>query len=263
MRVYVVTDMEGLCGVTEWSQVMIDHNSSLYQESRRLLTEEVNACVAGCMAGGATEVHVLDGHGGGFNFIPELLHPDGIYITGPNRPTPGAGLDDNFDCGILLAFHAMNGVQDAVLHHTQSHIGELKYWYNGVESGELAQSSLIMGHYNIPVVMATGDKRLCEEARRFLGEEIVTIQVKDGLSRTSCLTLSPLKARQLIHDGAKEAMGRVSRCKPYKTDLPICGRLQSVDPAFINRIIANGLSTKIDDFTVEREIPDATGIYYF
>lgn len=50
----------------------------LFEEGRRLYTEEVNAAVRGARAGGATEVVVVDCHGAGkaWNFnslVPELL----------------------------------------------------------------------------------------------------------------------------------------------------------------------------------------------
>jgi D-aminopeptidase len=157
----------------------------------------------------------------------------------------------------------MNGVQDAVLHHTQSHIGELKYWYNDVECGEIAQSSLVLGHFDAPVVMATGCNRACEEARRFLGEEIVTVEVKEGLSRTSCRMIAPPAARELIHAGAAEAMGRVAQCRPLKYDLPIRGRLRIENKETVDQYAANGNSRRVDDLTLEREFASALEIYYF
>ena len=52
--------------------------SPMYEESRRLYTEEINAAVRGAKAAGATEIVVMDCHGAGeewtFNsLIPELL----------------------------------------------------------------------------------------------------------------------------------------------------------------------------------------------
>lgn len=262
MRIHVCTDLEGISGITCWEQTR-DRDNPLYQEARRLLTEEINACVEGCLAGGASEVTVSDGHGGGFNIIPEDLHPAARCVTGPGRPRPGCGMEDGADGLILLGYHAMNGVEDAVLHHTQSSQGENKYWYNGVECGEIVQSSLVAGHYGIPPIMCTGDLRACEEARRFLGEEIVTVVVKEGYSRTSCRMLAPRKARGLIRDGAKEAMSVIGRCKPFTMDLPITARLRLKDKEAVDRMAQSGLSQRIDDFTLERVIEDPRDVYRF
>ncbi len=76
MRVFVVSDMEGVAGITKWKQV--SGGESLYEEGRRLYTEEINAAVRGAAAAGADEIVVMDCHGAGqgwtFNsLIPDLL----------------------------------------------------------------------------------------------------------------------------------------------------------------------------------------------
>ena len=93
-------------------------------------------------AGGAGEIVILDGHGSGA-VVPELMEPGARYITGRPRPGPLTDLDARFDGVVMLACHAMKGAADGVLNHTQSSKGENRYWYNGVESGELAQYGAI------------------------------------------------------------------------------------------------------------------------
>lgn len=262
MKIFICTDLEGIGGITCFDQTR-DKTNLLYQEARHLLTQEVNACVQGCLDGGATDIIVRDGHGGGFNFFVEDLHPAARYITGPGRPRPDNGMDSTIDGLILLGYHAMNGTEDGVLHHTQSSLGENKYWYNGVESGELVQTSLVAGYHDIPPIMCSGDLRCCEEARRFLGDEIVTVVVKEGFSRTSSIMYAPAKSRELVREGARKAMAVIPRCRPYKLPLPITGRLQLKDKEAIDRIVEKGLSRRIDDFTVERVFDDPRDVYRF
>jgi len=74
----VISDMEGVAGVVKWEQV--DGGESLFEEARKLYTEEINAAVRGAKAAGATEIVVMDCHGAGkgwtFNsLVPELLDP--------------------------------------------------------------------------------------------------------------------------------------------------------------------------------------------
>jgi D-amino peptidase len=113
------------------------------------------------------------------------MHPGATYITG--KPRPGAGnltdLDETFDGMVMIGFHAMMGTPDGVLNHTQSSKSENRYWYNGVESGELAQNALIAGHFNVPLIMVTGDEATCREAHQFFGEDIVTVATKKGFAR--------------------------------------------------------------------------------
>lgn len=222
MRLCLSTDLEGISGVCHFGQTK-DRESPLYQEARHLLMGDIHACVQGCLEGGATEVVVRDGHGGGFNILPEELHPEALCLTGVNRPR-NAGWDLEFHAAILLGYHAMNGVETGVLHHTQSSATESKYWYNNRECGEIAQSALILGHYGVPVVMVTGDDACCAEAREFLGNDLVTVSTKKGYAREAALLVAPKRARELIREGAREAMSRVDRCRPFTMDLPIHGK---------------------------------------
>lgn len=104
--------------------------------------------------------------------------------------TSPPGLDDSFDGLIQLGAHAMMGTPDGVLAHTQSSRSENRYWYNGVESGELAQCAAIAGHYGIPTIMVTGDQA-CREATKFFGPHCVTVAVKRGITREAAELYTP------------------------------------------------------------------------
>jgi len=123
----------------------------------------------------------------------------------------------------------MNGTPDGVLHHTQSSLAECKYFYDGVERGELYQSAVIAGHFNVPVILVTGDEATCREARDLFGEELPTVAVKKGLSREAAILLSPDDARALLVEGAKEAVKALPRLKPYKINLPVRLRKKWID----------------------------------
>ena len=76
MRILIMTDMEGVSGIVAWDQVT--GGKPMYEEGRRLYTEEINAAVRGARAAGAEEIVVVDCHGAGgdwtFNsLVPELL----------------------------------------------------------------------------------------------------------------------------------------------------------------------------------------------
>src|SRR5438034_7544840 len=59
----IVTDMEGVGGVNSADEQLLP-GQRRYDESRRLLTGELNAAVAGALEAGATEIVVWDGHDG-------------------------------------------------------------------------------------------------------------------------------------------------------------------------------------------------------
>ena len=63
MRVHIISDMEGVSGIVKWEQTT--GGEKMYDEGRRLYTEEINAAVRGAKAAGANEIVVMDCHGAG------------------------------------------------------------------------------------------------------------------------------------------------------------------------------------------------------
>jgi D-amino peptidase len=226
VKVYIGTDLEGISGVTTFEQTR-DSDGPLYQSARHLLMGDINAAVEGCFAGGASEVFVVDGHGRPLNVIPEEMHPGARFICGRGFG-PAPELDETFDCAMLVGYHAMAYTEDGVLCHTQSSRADSRYWYNDREFGEIGQEAMVLGHFGIPIVLVTGDEAACREAREFLGENIVTVPVKKGYSRESCLMVPPPRAHELIRAGARGAMGRVQLCTPFKMELPVRGRYDTL-----------------------------------
>jgi hypothetical protein len=84
MRIYVMVDAEGLCGIHLRSQVMPD--GERYGELRRLMTDEINHVVKALKDAGASRVLVRDAHAAGNNVLWSQLTDlaDG-YIMG-NSP---------------------------------------------------------------------------------------------------------------------------------------------------------------------------------
>lgn len=232
IKIYVNTDLEGISGVFKFDQTR-EKDTPLNIQACEYFMGDLAAVVRGLKDGGATEIVVLDGHGSQV-VIPHLMEPGAKYITG--KPRPGAGnlstLDSSFAGMVMVGFHAMMGTPDGVLNHTQSSKTENRYWYNGVESGELAQNALIAGYYRVPVIMVTGDEATTREARKFFGEEIITVATKKGLSRESAILYPFEETRNALYEGAKKSVGVISRCKPYKIDTPIKIKMQylNLDP---------------------------------
>jgi D-amino peptidase len=87
VRIHVISDLEGVSGVVKPGQT--GGGEPMYEEARRLYTEEINAAVRGAKAAGATEIVVMDCHGAGkewsFNsLVPELLEPDCEFVVQEN-----------------------------------------------------------------------------------------------------------------------------------------------------------------------------------
>ena len=72
--------------------------------------------------------------------------------------------------------------------------------YNGVESGELAQNAAIAGYYGVPAIMVNGDEATCREAKKFFGDNCVTVAVKRGLAREAAVLYPFEETRKALYD---------------------------------------------------------------
>ncbi|MHB1037356.1 MAG: M55 family metallopeptidase [Pirellulales bacterium] len=222
-RIYIMTDLEGASGVYQFAQTR--EPGPLGEKAKEYLMGDIAAVVRGLRAAHVAEIVVIDGHGSQA-FVPHLMEPGAKYVTGKPRPGPLTGLDDSFAGMIQLGAHAMMGTPDGVLCHTQSSRPENRYWYNGVESGELAQCAAVAGHFGVPTIMVTGDEATCREAGKFFGPDCVTVAVKRGITRESAALYPFRETRKALFDGARRAVEAISRCKPYKLSLPIQAKKQ-------------------------------------
>ncbi len=211
MRIFIMTDLEGISGISRKEQV---DNSERYALER--LMADVNAAIRGAFDGGADEVLIEDGHGGGNNFIKELLDPRAVQVG--NAGT-GVTAMTTVDAMLQIGAHAMSGTLNAFLDHTQSSMTWHDYYVNGKRCGEIAQEAIYAGAFGVPVVMVSGDLTACTEARQFLGN-IRTAVVKYAVCRNEAECVPEEEAERLIYEAAKAAMGRIGEIKPYRVILP-------------------------------------------
>ncbi len=218
MRVLIMADMEGVSGIIKWDQV--NGGAPQYEHGRRLYTEEINAAVRGAKAAGATEIVAVDCHGAGgdwtFNsFLPELLDPDCEWVAGHPWSRYTEMLEQGCDACLLVGMHARNNTPDGVLCHTISTILWRNLWFNEDLVGECGINAALCGHYGVPVALVTGDEAVIRECREYLGPGFTGVVVKRGLTRFSARQIPPVRARQMIEDGAKHALQNLSAVKPY------------------------------------------------
>ncbi|MEM3424862.1 MAG: M55 family metallopeptidase [Thermoproteota archaeon] len=217
MKVWIMTDLEGVAGVFSFDE-HASPKGRWYDLSRKLLTQEVNAAVEGALEQGAKEVLVVDGHGwGGVNI--EELNPEVRLLSGRPLLLPW-GLDKGFDAAFMIGQHAMAGVENAHLSHTESHTAIQNVWINGVKAGEIAIVAAVAGYFDVPLVLVTGDKAACLEAESLV-PGLETVAVKEGLSHGAAVSVTPVKARIMIKKGAMNALARASSIPPYKVKKPV------------------------------------------
>lgn len=223
MRVHVISDIEGVAGIVKWGQTGGD--SPLYQEARRLYTEEINAAVRGAKAAGATEIVVMDCHGAGGDYtfnslLPELLHPDCEFVVQQHWTEYTAFLEAGCDAALFVGMHAMAGTPDGVLSHTVSGQAWQSLRFNGALVGETGINAALCGRWGCPVLLVTGDRAVCREARGLLGDGLATVEVKQGLGRFSARSVTAARARTLIEEGATRALKDLHAVAPYDPGRP-------------------------------------------
>ena len=218
VRVYVMTDMEGVAGVVS-STDYCSPESRYYEVGRTLTTLETNAAIEGALEAGATEFLVVDGHGHGA-IDPQQLHPAARLLTGRPMGYP-FGCDRSFDAAFVVGQHAKANTDGGHLAHSGS-FGTQDHVLNGRSLGELGINLLFASYFGVPTVLVTGDQACCEEAVDLV-PETETVAVKEGLKRGApagltaeearryngaAIHLHPQVARQRIREGARRAIER-------------------------------------------------------
>ena len=220
MKIYILTDMEGVGGVINQGQTFSD--GSGYEQAREWLTLEVNEAVKGAIDGGATEILVLDSHGVNMtrNFRWDMLHPGARYIQGGPRRDYVHLLDESFDGLFQIGVHAMAGTPGAVLEHTMSSGSWVEMRINGELMGEIGLSAAAAGVFDVPFVMASGDDKACAEAQT-VSPHVEFAVVKEGISRHAAVLKPMPVVHELIRDAARAAMGRLKTIQPFKLESPV------------------------------------------
>ena len=223
MRVHVISDIEGVAGIVKWGQAGGD--LPLYQEARRLYTEEINAAVRGAKAAGATEIVVMDCHGAGGDYtfnslLPDLLDPACEFVVQSEWTEYTEFLEQGCDAALFVGMHAMAGTPDGVLSHTVSGQAWQALRFNGTLVGETGINAALCGQWGCPVLLVTGDRAVCREATALLGGGLTTVEVKQGLGRFSARSLTATRAREVIEEGARQALRDLGAVPPYDPGRP-------------------------------------------
>src|SRR5437764_14253224 len=233
MRVLIMSDMEGVSGIVVWDQV--NAGAPMFEEGRRLYTEEINAAVGGAKAAGATEIVVVDCHGAGGDYtfnslLPDLLDPYCEFVVQNEWTEYTDFLEQGCDAALFVGMHAMAGTPDGVLSHTVSGQAWQSLRFNGTPVGETGINTALCGNWGCPVLLVTGDRAVCREARELLGETLTTVEVKVGLGRFSARNVPAVRARELIEDGAKRALQDLGAVRPYDPGRPSEIRVDFTSP---------------------------------
>ena len=209
--VYIIGDMEGLASVVRNAVEMRpgyrggdDRQHLAY---RNVLTDEINAAIAGARAAGATQFVVNDGHGGTLfrNVIPERLDTAALLIRGYPKPiVMETGLNPEVDAIFMIGAHANAGTRGVIAHAFAFD----SFTINGRVLNESGIAAFLGGSMGVPFALTAGDDILAAETRQMLGP-IETAVTKIATGGSAAVGYSPAAVQRSIRDAAFRAVRRV------------------------------------------------------
>lgn len=263
MKILIAADMEGVTGVVHWNQVMPSHPE--YARFCSLMTADVNAAIRGAFAGGATGVSVTDGHNNSRNILIEELDPRAALNSGTPMPLSMVhGVDQGVDGVMYVGYHARIGAKDAILDHTWSDERVCNLWINGRLFGEAALNGAVCGHFNVPVIMVSGDQTVCAEAQDVFGD-VETAVVKKAVGRMAAECYPPAVTEKLIEGAAENAVKRLFAKQtpaPFKVEAPIKMALEFVQSEMADKAMIMPGAQRLQERKVQYIADDMVAIYY-
>ena len=229
--IFIAADIEGITGYVNWPEKPPEETWS-----REQMTAEVNAAIKGALKGGAKSVIVSDIHWRKQNIMPDKLLGGASLIRGTKRTRMWMDYVERSDLVFLVGFHAGCGVAGAVLSHTMdTRITRLRI--NGSEANEAFISAAAAGYYGVPVGLATGDRALIDEVKKFL-PDIETVAVKEGMGNCAALNLHPEAALERIEQVAEKAAkkGLEGGFKPFSVNEPVEMALEVCWPGYADAL---------------------------
>ncbi|HEY2473387.1 MAG TPA: M55 family metallopeptidase [Candidatus Cybelea sp.] len=219
MIIYISCDMEGTAGVCSWKQCD-PSDTHEYPIFRRYMTLEVRAAIEGAREAGARKILVNDSHWSMRNLLLEELPGDDDLRIVSGAPKPWSmmqGIENGAGAALFTGYHAKAGDAATLAHTTSTSVYSVSV--NGTRCSEALMNAALAGAYGVPVVLITGDRTIVEETLKAI-PWAVGVAVKDAIGYSAVNSLTPSAAQAAIRAGAREAIGRIERAKPFAFAAP-------------------------------------------
>ena len=199
MNVFLLTDLEGIPGVTSIEQMERGTPPNLL--AREKLCEWINKTAAYCRKHGADTVYYLDGHGGGGNVYAEKIDARAELCSVARwEELLRAG---EIDCQMELGSHARAGTACGFLDHTISSKQNYYIKHNGREMSEFALQATLCARYGVPLCAVIGDRAACLQAREYVPNVFVGA-LKEANCRNHATSYE--NADEILADTVKAAL---------------------------------------------------------
>jgi len=257
---FISADIEGVAGVVSQHQTRMGHFE--FETARRWMTEEVLAVISAATDCGIGHFVVADSHGSGQNLLLDQL-PDSVEVVRSwSRPLMMMqGLESaNFEGAVLLGYHGPAHQVGASLGHTLFlEIRALRL--NGVLASETTLSAATAGHFNVPVILASGDDKYCAHVRETL-PQTATVETGVAYGWLSKRTYPRNFVCEKLSQVTKDALSRPAPM-PFLVSQPIEVTMDLTTPILAETLSYLPFVERMDSHTVRFSASDIVELNSF
>jgi len=261
MRFFISADIEGITGISSWSET--DKKDPDYGEFREQMNREVAAACEGAFAAGAKEIVVKDAHDSGRNLMASKL-PEGVSLIRAWSRHPYSmvwGIEEGFDAAAFIGYHSPSGSGDNPLSHTMSSRLVAEMRLNGELCSEYLLHAMVARSHHIPVVFCSGDAGLCERIRKD-DPEVLTVATLQGTGAAT-KSIHPHTAVERIRSGVEKALKKDHSAFKYVVPSPLVLELRYKKHTAAYRASHYPGVEAIDAFTTRYEAANILDIMRF
>jgi D-amino peptidase len=254
MKFMIRCDVEGATGVTTYEQA---YGGGF---GKAMLSNDVNAAIAGVLATGNHEIVLYDEHTDGLNVPLEDLPENVVSIRGkpPYRPDWG-GIDSSYDAMMMVGFHARSGAPGGLLPHSYSR-KHLNIRINGRLVGEIGVEAAIAGDFDVPSWLVTGDSVAMAEAQELL-PGVRTVVVKEAMGESAAGCYTPKLTSRRIREAAKSVVESPPEVKPLKFEAPVVLQIDLAESEYLDALRSRYSELVKGSNTVELEGNTVTEVW--
>jgi len=222
VKLYISADLEGVCGVTSWSETELNNKDSIPFINQ--WTNEIKAVCEVAIEKGYDEIYLKDAHDTGRNLLPNLFPEEVKLLRGWSQHPYSMveGINTSFDAAVFVGYHSKAYSNTSPLSHTS--------WPRIIRyikiNGNLASEFLIYYYTclyeKVPLILLTGDEGICNDAK-LIDEDIETVATKKGFGAAT-INENPIKVINNIKESAKKAFSSPVLVKqlPENFDVEVC-----------------------------------------
>lgn len=260
MKLYISADLEGVCGVTSWSETELNNRESgpFIMEWIKEIQEVINVAIEA----GYNEIYLKDAHDTARNLLQEYFPKEVKLIRGwSGHPFAMVErIDESFDAAVFIGFHSKAASNKNPISHSMYPRLVRSIRINGELASEFLVYYYACQYAKVPVVMVVGDLGVCEDVAQ-VDQDILTVATKEGFGGAT-LNYNPIEVHQKIKEKAEIALNSSHSLRPlpqtFDIELTFVKHIDAYKASFYKDAVADS-----DGFTIKYRSKDYFDILRF